>query len=227
VIDDDQELCEMLASYLGSQGFAVRVAHDGRAGLTAATDERWDIIVLDVMLPEIEGFEVLRRLRTSSDVPVVMLTARGDDVDRIVGLEVGADDYLPKPFNPRELVARLRAILRRARVDESGNDALMVETASGRLELDAASLSARVDGQPLELTATEFRVLDLLVRDAGHVVAREALTRAALGRELTAFDRAIDTHVSNLRRKLGRDPTGRSPIRSIRGAGYQLATRRD
>lgn len=227
VIDDDRELCDMLESYLGPQGFSVHAVYDGRGGLEAAVGEAWDIVILDVMLPELDGFEVLRQLRTESDVPVVMLTARGDDVDRIVGLEVGADDYLPKPFNPRELVARLRAILRRGRADEPGDEAISIETASGCVELDAPSLSARLDGQPLQLTATEFRVLELLVRDAGQVVTREALTRAALGRELTAFDRAIDTHVSNLRRKLGRDASGRSPIRSIRGAGYQLAKSSD
>jgi two-component system response regulator CpxR len=223
VIDDDRELCEMLASYLGGQGFAVSAAFDGHSGLERAVAGGWDAVILDVMLPELDGVEVLRRLRTASDVPVVMLTARGDDVDRIVGLEVGADDYLPKPFNPRELVARLRAILRRTRGAGADETRLSVELGAGLLELDPATLSVRLGGRPVSVTATEFRVLERLVRDAGRIVEREELTRAALGRELTPFDRAIDTHISNLRRKLGRDRDGRSPIRSVRGAGYQLA----
>ena len=223
VVDDDPELCDMLARYLAPQGFVVSAVHDGQEGLDAAAAGDWAAVVLDVMLPGLDGFEILRRLRARSDVPVVMLTARGDDVDRIVGLEVGADDYLAKPFNPRELVARLRAILRRARPEELPETRLAVPLEPGALTLDVATLSARLADQPLPLTATEFRVLECLAREAGRVVTREALTRSALGRELSPFDRAIDTHISNLRRKLGRDRDGRSPIRGIRGAGYQLA----
>ena len=174
------------------------------------------------MLPALDGFEVLRRLRTSSTVPVLMLTARGDDVDRIVGLEVGADDYLAKPFNPRELVARLRAILRRA--GGSGAPAGMVSavTPAGRLQLDEKSLSARLGAHELELTGAEFRTLKCLAEHAGQIVSREQLTRQALGRRLGAYDRAIDTHVSNLRKKLGPAPGDPTVIRSVRNAGYLL-----
>jgi len=180
-------------------------------------------VILDVMLPGIDGFEVLRNLRRSSVVPVLMLTARGDDVDRIVGLEVGADDYLPKPFNPRELVARMRAILRRATGSAAAPSGLSVRLPAGELTLDPHSLSASLAGDSLRLTGAEFRVLACLATHAGEIVPRDRLTEQALGRRYTPFDRAIDTHVSNLRRKLRPKTQGESPIVSVRNAGYLLA----
>jgi len=218
IVDDDRSLCLMLAEYLAGEAFAVTSAHDGYTGLDAARSEAFDLMVLDITMPGIDGFETLRRLRTFSSVPVLMLTARGDDLDRIVGLELGADDYLPKPFNPRELAARVRAILRRARGDGSVDGTL----GAGALVLDPAGQSVRVGGRAVTVTGTEFAVLAALVRAAGTVVSREALAGEALGRRLTPFDRSLDTHVSNLRRKLGPGPGGETRIRAVRGRGYLL-----
>jgi two-component system response regulator CpxR len=218
VVDDDASLREMLGEYLAAEGFRVFPFADGEAAAARLAAASPDLVVLDVMLPGIDGFEVLRRLRARSAVPVIMLTARGDDVDRIVGLEIGADDYLPKPFNPRELVARVRAVLRRVATTPAPEGAVVIP--QGRLELFPRRLEATLDGGVIGLTAAEFRLLEVLVDRAGEVVTRETLCRRALGRRPHPLERALDTHVSNLRRKLG--GSGDSPIRGVRGRGYQL-----
>jgi DNA-binding response OmpR family regulator len=220
VIDDDLELCELLGDFLGQEGFSVSFCHDGASGLARLEAERPSLVILDVMLPGADGFEVLRRLRRVSTVPVLMLTARGDDVDRIVGLENGADDYLGKPFNPRELVARVRAIQRRA----GGERALSTSEVlrAGDIALDVDARVARVGGAPVDLTAAELGLLELLLRSAGQVVSRDDIADKVLGRKLSAFDRSIDVHVSNLRKKLA---VGADSIKTIRGAGYLMARR--
>ncbi|MEW6487466.1 MAG: response regulator transcription factor [Thermodesulfobacteriota bacterium] len=226
VIDDDAELCELLADYLGSEGFSVVAAHDAESGLSRALEGQASLVVLDVMLPGMSGFELLRRLRERSRVPVVMLTARGDDVDRIVGLEMGADDYLPKPFNPRELVARIRAVLRRGPPASDPSDRAPPPLSVGDLELDPATRVVRQGGRPVELTSVEFSLLEALVRAAGTVVPREALAEAALGRKLSAYDRSVDVHVSSLRRKLGPRVGELERIKPVRGVGYLYALTR-
>ncbi len=215
--DDDEELCDMLGAYLRGEGFDVDCAHDGEAALTSALTGTYDLIVLDVMMPKRDGFDVLRRLRRESLVPVLMLTARGGDVDSILGLELGADDYLPKPCNPRVLVARMRAVLRRAgmEADDDGGD-LQV----GDLELRRGARRVRRAGELVELTSTEFSVLAVLLQAAGRVVSKEALSEQALGRKLTRYDRSLDMHISNLRRKLGPLPDGEERIETVRGVGY-------
>ena len=218
IVDDDQELCSMLAEYLGPEGFAVETAAKGSAGLERVTRGGLDLVVLDVMLPELSGFEVLRRLRSVSRIPVIMLTARGEEVDRVIGLELGADDYLAKPFSPRELVARIRAVLRRM---ASEPPPVAGALAWGPLKLDLRARRAEVDGADLELTAAELRILELLVRADTRTVSREELMQQALGRRLLPTDRSLDTHVSNLRRKLGK-LTDRVAVQSVRGSGYAL-----
>ena len=222
VIDDDTELCELLTDYLGGEGFAVDTVHQGDRGAELALAGEYLLIVLDVMLPGLNGFDVLRRIRQQSAVPVLMLTARGDDVDRIVGLEMGADDYLPKPFNPRELVARVRAIQRRGRTfDESGTEAREPgELQVGDLQLCRSSRSVRRADTPLNLTSVEFNLLQILLERAGQVISREDLVSEALGRRLSAYDRSIDVHISALRKKLGPLPDGAERIRTVRGIGY-------
>jgi two-component system response regulator CpxR len=222
LVDDDRELCQMLAEYLAAEHFDVRSVHDGAEALREVRERSYEILILDVMLPSVSGFEVLRELDTATAPPVLMLTARGEDVDRIVGLELGADDYLAKPFNPRELVARLRAILRRSgsRTERRLPDSVEV----GPIRLTMANHQVRVGGEPVTLTGAELRVLELLMRSAGQVISREALTEQALGRKLTAYDRSIDTHISNLRRKLGLNSPGDPEIRNIRGSGYLLTS---
>lgn len=217
VIDDDTELCELVKEYVQSEGLSVDVVHDGETGLERALGTQYALILLDVMLPGASGFEILRRLRTRSRIPVLMLTARGDDVDRIVGLEMGADDYLPKPFNPRELVARIRAVLRRA---EAATRAAPERIEVGDIVLDTGARTVHRDGGEVRLTAVEFDVLEQLMRNAGVVVSREQLTRDVLDREYSALDRSIDMHVSNLRRKLGPEHEGVERIKTIRGVGY-------
>jgi len=220
VIDDDVELCALVAEYLEPEGFQVEAVHDGEQGLEKALNGGHLLVVLDVMLPGINGFEVLRRIRNSSRIPVLLLTARGEDVDRIVGLEIGADDYLPKPFNPRELVARIRAVLRRSSGREAeGGEVLRV----GDVELDPASRVARQKGKPVDLTSVEFNLLQVLLREAGNVVPRERLVDAVLGRKFSPFDRSIDMHVSKLRKKLGDADGGGDYIKTVRGAGYIFA----
>jgi len=225
VIDDDVELCTLVAEYLQAEGFVVEAAHDGESGLQRATGGGYLLVILDVMLPGINGFEVLRRIRATSRLPVLLLTARGEDVDRIVGLEIGADDYLPKPFNPRELVARIRAVLRRTRGDKSSPAAPEIVRV-GEIELDPATRSVRRDGQPVELTSVEFNLLEVLLREAGRVVPRERLVNAVLSRKFSPFDRSIDMHVSKVRKKLG-DTENDEHIKTIRGVGYIFARPRE
>jgi len=220
LVDDDKELTEMLADYLAVEGFVVEAVHDGATGVDVAVSGSHDVVVLDVMLPRLSGIEALRQIRQGSQVPVLMLTAKGDDVDRIVGLEMGADDYLPKPCNPRELVARLRAILRRTDGQAQGEQ-ISDEFRIGELVLSPAERIAKWSQRRLELTSTEFNLLEVLVRQAGHVISKAELCKKALGRELERYDRSLDMHVSNLRHKLGNLSDGRSPIQTVRGVGYQ------
>lgn len=220
LVDDDVELGAMLREYLQVEGFEAEVVHDGEAGVSEALSGRYSIVVLDVMLPGMSGVEVLGRIRSQSRVPVLMLTARGDEIDRVVGLELGADDYVPKPCTPRELVARLRAILRRVEGDGSGGPA--GPTSVGKLSLWPERRHVEWDGQAIELTSTEFNLLAVLARNAGRVVSKAELSEQGLGRPLARFDRAIDVHVSNLRHKVGALADGRSCIQTVRGVGYQL-----
>jgi two-component system response regulator CpxR len=229
IIDDDVELCSLVTEYLAAEGFRVECAHDGESGLHIAQEGSFLLIVLDVMLPGISGFDVLRRLRTKSRLPVLLLTARGEDVDRIVGLELGADDYLPKPFNPRELVARIRAILRRTDPDDLANtqapppEILHV----GDVELDPATRSVRQSGRAVELTSVEFSLLEALLREAGRVVTREQLVSGVLSRKFSPFDRSIDMHVSKVRKKLGDGNGEEARIKTVRGVGYIYARPRE
>src|SRR5215208_6484008 len=219
VIDDDVGLCELVGEYLEPEGYTVEAIHNGERGIDRALSDEHDLVVLDVMLPGTNGFDVLRRIRARSRIPVLMLTARGDDVDRIVGLEIGADDYLPKPFNPRELVARIRAVLRRAQPVESTNSSR--ETIRvGDIEMDSNTRNVRRSGEVVELTGVEYDLLEILLRNAGQIVKREDLVKEVLGRELSPFDRSIDMHVSNLRKKLGHQLNGLERIKTIRGVGY-------
>jgi len=219
LVDDDAELVNLLAEYLAREGFQVTAAADGEQGVAAVADQAPDVVVLDVMLPVLNGFDVLRRIRAGSNVPVIMLTARGDEVDRIVGLELGADDYVPKPFNPRELVARIRAVLRRARMEDGGRTTVLVV---GDLELLPGAREVRRGGERVELTGTEFSILEYLARSAGGVVRKEAIFRDVLGRRAVSYDRSVDVHISSLRRKLGPLPDGGERIKTVRGVGYQL-----
>ena len=218
LIDDDVELAGMLADYLRRDGFAVDLAHDGESGVQAALSGNFAIAVLDVMMPGISGIEALRRIRAGSRMPGLMLTARGDDMDRIVGLELGADDYVPKPCLPRELAARLRAILRRSAGAPQDNGELAV----GPLRLHAAQRRAEWRGRLLELTSTEFNLLEVLARNAGRIVGKDELSAQALGRPLARYDRSIDVHLSSIRQKLGPLDDGRSPIQTVFRQGYQM-----
>jgi two-component system response regulator CpxR len=225
VVDDDEELCELVADYLSPEGLSVDSVNDGEEGVRRALTGDYALVVLDVMLPGVSGFDVLRRIRAASRVPVLMLTARGADIDRIIGLELGADDYLPKPFNPRELAARIRAILRRT---ETPADAITpaptAETYTvGDVTLNTGTRKAHRGGELVELTTAEFDLLAALMRSAGRAVSREELSEAALGRPLAPLDRSIDMHVSGLRRKLGPTSSGDERIRTVRGMGYQYA----
>ena len=221
LIDDDNELCAMLAEYLAAEDFTVDMAHDGDKGLELAKQQAYDAIILDVMLPGLNGFDVLRELRQQQQTPVLMLTARGDDIDSIVGLELGADDYLPKPCNPRVLVARLRAILRRHHPGASDHSDLGESLSIGDLVVEPGTRSARLRGVSLTLTSTEYSILEILVRNAGKVVSKETLYEQALGRPMARYDRSIDMHVSSLRKKLGSFDDMQSPIQTVRGQGYQ------
>lgn len=219
IIDDDTELCELVGEYLEGEGFEIDAVYDGLSGIERCLEREPDLVILDVMLPGLGGFEVLGRIRTHSRVPVIMLTARGEEVDRIVGLEMGADDYLPKPFNPRELAARIRAILRRAASppDSEGDaDVLVVED----LEIDIGAREVKCGDAAVDLTGAEFAILETLVRAAGTVVERNELSRQALGRRASAFDRSLDVHLSNVRKKLGPLPDGSERIKTVRGVGY-------
>ena len=221
LIDDDVELVSMLRDYLEKEGFSVSAAHDGESGVREALSGRFAIAILDVMMPRLNGIETLRRIRARSRLPVLMLTARGDDTDRIIGLELGADDYVPKPCTPRELTARIRAILRRTNAlphDEAGGITLSV----GKLTMLPEQRRASWDGQPLELTSTEFNLLEVLARNAGRPVSKNELSEQGLGRPMARFDRNIDVHLSSLRHKLGTLPDGRSCLQTVYRLGYQL-----
>jgi DNA-binding response OmpR family regulator len=214
--DDDTELSAMLAEYLGREGFSVSAVHDGEAAARLALEGRFDIVVLDVMMPRVDGIEALRRIRQASRVPVIMLTARGDDVDRIIGLELGADDYVAKPCTPRELTARLRAILRRVQPQVQDTGPISV---SG-LVMWPQKRRVEWRGRPIELTSMEFNVLEVLMRNAGRIVSKKELSEQALGRPLARFERSIDVHLSSIRQKLG---DASSLIHTVRGQGYHLS----
>jgi DNA-binding response OmpR family regulator len=219
LVDDDIELAVMLRDYLSREGFDVVAVHDGKKGVTEALTGNYMIVILDVMMPRLNGIEALRRIRMKSQVPVLMLTARGDDTDRILGLELGADDYVPKPCTPRELTARIRSILRRTQAPpHSSNVPLLV----GRLAVWPEQRQAAWDGHLLALTSTEFNLLEVLAQNAGRSVSKNVLSEQGLGRPITRYDRNIDVHMSSLRRKLGNLKDGRSCIQTIYRLGYQL-----
>ena len=224
MVDDDAELCQMVIEYLAPEGFDVEAIHSGPRGLEKAATGNYSLILLDVMLPLMNGLDVLRQLRQISAVRVLLLTARGEPVDRIVGLEIGADDYLPKPFDPRELLARIRAVLRRPAGDGAQPLAAPPEKISvGDVELDRSTRTVKKKGHPLDLTAVEFELLDVLLRSAGRVVTRELLVKSVLERNFSPFDRSIDMHVSNLRKKLGDHRIRQERIKTIRSVGYLYA----
>ena len=225
LVDDDIELCEMLSEYLSLENFEVVSAHDGAAGVELALNGQFDLVVLDVMLPKLNGFEVLQRIRQHSNCPILMLTARGDELDRIVGLESGADDYLPKPCNPRELVARLRAILRRSHATTVEDVASQNVITVGEIELQPAARQVRRAGTMVPLTSTEFNLLEVLMRNAGQVVSKADLSVQAMGRPLTPYDRSIDMHISKLRRQLGGSADDQPLILTVRGIGYLFAVK--
>lgn len=220
LIDDDVDLTTLLKEYLNEEGFEVSTAQDGRVAIAQAASNAVDIIVLDIMMPHMNGIDVLQRIRRSSTVPVLMLTAKGDDVDRIAGLNLGADDYVPKPCSPGELAARLKAILRRA--GPSGAGTAQEVLCAGELVMYPGSRAAEWRGKHLELTGTEFSLLEVLARNAGQLVSKQEISRHAFGRPLTPFDRRIDVHLSSVRQKLGARDDGQSWIQSVRGQGYQL-----
>lgn len=220
LVDDDEELTTLLQEYLSEDGYDVATTSDGRAAIAAAVAGSVDLIVLDIMMPRMNGIEVLQRIRAQSQIPVLMLTARGDDVDRITGLNLGADDYVPKPCSPGELAARVRAILRRTRA--AGSVSASDPIRAGKLVLHPSSRTAEWGGQPLDLTGTEFSLLEVLARHAGQLVSKQDISKRAFGQPLTPFDRRIDVHISSVRQKLGRRPDGQSHIQSVRGQGYQL-----
>jgi two-component system OmpR family response regulator/two-component system response regulator CpxR len=221
LVDDDIELLELLRDYLSRDGYAVDCVHDGNAGVNAALSGRHQIVVLDVMMPGISGLQALTQIRAKSTVPVLMLTARGDDTDRIIGLELGADDYVPKPCTPRELAARLRAILKRT-ATLVHTTAATQSLAAGALTLWPSKRHAEYLGRPLILTSSEYSLLEVLARHAGQPVAKATLSEQALGRPLSRFDRSIDVHISSIRHKLGTLPDGRSLIQTVIRKGYQL-----
>jgi two-component system, OmpR family, response regulator CpxR len=221
VIDDDAELGELVAKYLVGEGFAVDVGSGHAADVDRALAGGYALVVLDVMLPGVSGFDLLRRIRAASTLPVLMLTAKGDALDRVLGLELGADDYLPKPFNPQELAARIRAILRRAAPANGGRPADPIVV--GDLEVDPGARVVRRRGTPVSVTTVEFDLLETLARATGQVISREALVRDVLGREFSPFDRSIDTHIYNLRKKIGPHADGTERIKGVRGVGYLYA----
>lgn len=230
IIDDDKTLSGMVADYLRQGAFEVDVAPTATAGLTAisraaASGRAYDALVLDLMLPDMDGLEVCRRIRASEDLPILMLTARGDETDRIVGLEVGADDYLPKPFNPRELLARLKAILRRARPTDAAPAARVIQF--GRLEIDPGARMVRIEGEERIVTSYQFDLLVALATHAGRVMSREALMDLVKGEELDAFDRSIDVHISRIRAAIEDDPKHPRRIITVRGSGYVFARLQD
>lgn len=219
IIDDDVELAELFQDYLQQEKFEVESRFNGQEGLEAALSGRFELIILDMMLPDMTGTDVLRQIRQQSLIPVLMFTAKGDDIDRIIGLESGADDYVPKPCTPRELVARIRAILRRTSLSSTGEP---LPLRIGPLSIHAESRKAFWFEKPLDLTSTEFNLLEVLARHAGHVVSKQELSQQALGRPLARFDRSIDVHMSSIRQKLGQHADGHHYIQTIRGQGYQF-----
>lgn len=222
IVDDDRELIGLVRQYLEMEGFVVAAAHDFASGLNEALSGRHELIILDVMLPGGSGFELLKRIRSDSNLPVLLLTARGDSVDRVVGLQIGADDYIPKPFEPREVVARIQAVLRRTR---PAMESAAVEDwiSAGDLALSHRTRTVILAGECLELTTTEFDLLEVLVRNAGTVVTRDQLSHATWGREAAPFDRSVDVHLSRLRKKVGKRPDSQDRIKTVRGAGYLYA----
>ncbi|MDH5345344.1 MAG: response regulator transcription factor [Gammaproteobacteria bacterium] len=218
MIDDDRELGEMITDFLAGDHLEVTVTHTGEKGIEIFQSGEFDLLILDIMMPGISGLDVLKKIRTTSSVPVIMLTARGDDVDRIIGLEFGADDYLPKPFNPRELVARIKAILRRAQPQSDDGPVLQL----GDIRLDSRTHRAAVSDTELKLTGTEFEILKCLLETPGKVVNKERLSERALGRKLLPYDRSVDTHISNLRGKLEQAGNHNETIQNQRGVGYLL-----
>jgi len=221
VIDDDVELCKLISRYLVQEGFEIESVNRGDSGAEKAISGNYELIVLDVMMPGVNGFDVLRRIRARSRIPVLMLTAKGDALDRVLGLEMGADDYLPKPFNPQELAARIRAILRRAKPEQSAggpssNEPIVV----GDVEMNRGARIVRRKGEIVNLTSVEFDLLEVLLHGAGQIIGREKLTKDVLGREFSPFDRSIDTHVCNLRKKIGLLADGTERIKGVRGIGY-------
>lgn len=222
VIDDDRKLCRLIRDYLTPMGYAVEAVHTGPEGVERATSEPWQAVILDLMLPGLDGFEVLKRIRAKADVPVLMLTARGDEADRIVGLEIGADDYLPKTFSTRELLARLRAVTRRSTRPAGATADAPKELVVGPLRVVPDTRAAVLGDQPLDLTPVEFDLLACLARAKGRVKTREALLEEIRDRNYDVFDRSIDVHISALRKKLGDDPKQPRFIRTYRGAGYML-----
>ena len=226
VIDDDVELCKLVTRYLTHEGFQIESINGGASGAELALSGNYALVVLDVMMPGVNGFDVLRRIRAESRVPVLMLTAKGDALDRVLGLEMGADDYLPKPFNPQELVARIRAILRRAKpVATDSGQSVATRIVVEDVEMDYGARVVRRGHEILNLTTVEFDLLEALLQAAGQIVGREKLTRDVLGREFSPFDRSIDTHVCNLRKKIGLLEDGTERIKGIRGIGYLYAQR--
>jgi two-component system response regulator CpxR len=220
LVEDDKEISELLVSLLKKEHFNIDTAFDGKTGLDKATSQTYDLLILDIMLPQMDGIEVLRALRKSHKTPVLMLTARGDDIDRILGFEMGADDYLPKPFNPRELIARIKAILRRVTLDTQPSNMDLLE--KDDISLNLHTYQVLINGQSIDLTSTEFSILKTLLLNKGNVIEKAMLSETVLGRKQGLYDRAIDMHVSNLRKKLGPDKQGKSRIQTIRSVGYLL-----
>lgn len=219
LVDDDTLLTELISEYLTAEGLKVSAVHDGEAGIKAASENHYDVIILDSMMPKMNGLDVLKNIRKTSHIPIIMLTAKGDDIDRIIGLEMGADDYVPKPCTPRELLARINAILRRSRPKgESSTENRDIVV--GDIQLSSSKRQVTFKGEPLELTSTEFNLLEVLVKNAGQVVSKETLSEEALERKLVKFDRSIDVHISSIRHKLGQPEL----IQTVRGLGYQYIT---
>ena len=224
IIDDDEALAAMLAEYLEGQGLEMTTRHCATTGLAALEAGDFDAVILEVMLPDLDGFEVCRRIRERSSLPILMLTARGEETDRIVGLEIGADDYLPKPFSPRELLARLRAVLRRTRPTEPASKRSL---RFGRLEIDRDARAVYIEGEPRSLTGHQFELICLLAENAGRVLSRDQLMQGLRGHALEAFDRSIDTHVSRIRAAIEDDPRRPRRLLTVRGAGYVFARNQD
>lgn len=220
LVDDDQELCALLKRYLERELFRVNAVHNAEEGLTEALSGKYEAVILDIMLPGGNGLDVLASIRQRSDIPVLMLTAKGDEMDRISGLEIGADDYLPKPCNPRELTARLRSITRRSRSSEVADAQIEIDD----LLIDFDQHQVLKDGEPLDLTITEFNILGVLARDVDKVIEKNQLAEKSLQRSLTLFDRSLDMHLSNLRKKLGNNRQGNARIKTMRGIGYMYAS---